>query len=84
MLFVSVSQPRVQADLSGLRCLGQAYGERTVRELQDERDRQLAAGRLRLAAELTTWVDELMAESARIRYQAARIRYQTAQGVQRW
>jgi hypothetical protein len=38
-------------------------GERTLRELRDERDRLLAAGRLRLAAELTTWIDELMAES---------------------
>lgn len=36
---------------------------RSLRELQDERDLMLADGRLRLAAELTTWIDELMAES---------------------
>lgn len=38
-------------------------GERTVRQLQDERDRQLATGRLRRAAEMTAWIDELMAEN---------------------
>ena len=37
--------------------------ERTHRELRDERNRQLAAGNLELAAELTTWIDEMIAES---------------------
>jgi hypothetical protein len=71
MLFMSVSQPTAQAGLSVAGRLGEAYGERTLRELQNERDRQLAAGRLRLAAELTTWVDELMAESGGMRYRTA-------------
>ena len=39
--------------------------ERTVRELQGERDRRLAAGELRLAAELTRWIDEQLAECGR-------------------
>lgn len=41
--------------------------ERTARELQDERDRLLTVGQLRLAAELTTWIDELLAEEGRAR-----------------
>jgi hypothetical protein len=36
--------------------------ERTVEELREERDELLSAGDLRLAAEVTTWIDELMAE----------------------
>ncbi|HEX5923671.1 MAG TPA: hypothetical protein VFY45_07550 [Baekduia sp.] len=41
---------------------GAPRDERDVRQLQSERDRQLAVGRLRMAAELTTWIDELMSE----------------------
>jgi hypothetical protein len=40
--------------------------ERTVNDLQDERDRALGEGRLRLGAELTTWIDELIAETSRM------------------